>query len=31
VLRQPAIAGAGTHAVIAWIAGTRLQMPVLTG
>jgi hypothetical protein len=31
VLRQPAMAGAGTHAVIAWIAGQRLQMAVLSG
>jgi hypothetical protein len=31
VLREPAIAGAGTHAVIAWIAGARLQMADLTG
>jgi len=31
VLRQPAIAGAGTHSVIAWIAGARLQMAVLSG
>jgi hypothetical protein len=31
VLRQPSVAGAGEHAAIAWIAGTRLQMAVLTG
>jgi hypothetical protein len=31
VLRQPAIAAAGAHALIAWIAGTRLQMAVLNG
>jgi hypothetical protein len=31
VLRQATIAGAGKHAVIAWITGDRLQMARLTG
>jgi hypothetical protein len=31
VLRQAAIAGAGKHAVIAWITGDRLQMARLNG